>query len=70
MNNRRDFLKSSAIGITGLLAMSNMSLFAANNRPTTPTRFIFLRKSSGISPSWIVPPSIKDKETAMEVQNS
>lgn len=69
MYNRRDFLKTSAIGISGLFAMSQMSLLASNARNSvsgTP-RFIFLRKSSGISPKWIVPPSVNDKETAMEV---
>ena len=48
MYNRRDFLKTSAIGISGLFAMSQMSLLASNARNSvsgTP-RFIFLRKSS------------------------
>jgi hypothetical protein len=69
MNNRRDFLKTSALGISGLFAMSHMSLLAKAQKGSTSgtPRFIFLRKSSGISPQWVVPPSIKDKETAMEV---
>ena len=66
---RNDFLKSSALGISGLFAMANSSLSAkSKSRSTNGTpRFIFLRKSSGIAPNWIVPGSIKDKETAMEV---
>jgi len=69
INNRRDFLKSSAIGITGLFAMSKFSMLngASKGASGGTPRFIFLRKSSGIAPNWIVPPSIKDKETAMEV---
>lgn len=67
-HNRRDFLKTSAIGISGLFAMSGMSLLSGAQKSASGTpRFIFLRKSSGIAPQWIVPPSLKDKETAMEV---
>ena len=69
MTNRRDFMKTSALGVSGLFALSQMSLMAKSSKTAsggTP-RFIFLRKSSGISPKWIVPGSITDKETAMEV---
>ncbi len=69
MKNRRDFLRSSAFGIAGLCTLSHVPLSAETGKGSssgTP-RFIFLRKSSGIAPNWIVPPSITDKETSMEV---
>jgi hypothetical protein len=59
MNNRRDFLKMSTAGLCGLSAMP--SLFAANSANGTTPRFIFLRKSNGTSPEWLIPPSLKKK---------
>ena len=69
MNNRRNFIKSSALGVSSLFAMSKMAgspLYAKSGATGGTPRFIFLRKSSGISPKWIVPPSINDKPGAME----
>ena len=68
---RRDFIKTSALGLSSIFAMSKAfgagvkgaSAAAGGGQP----RFIFLRKSSGISPEWLVPPSLKDKPTAMDV---
>lgn len=59
MNNRRDFLKMSAAGICGLSAMPD--LYASNSASTATPRFIFIRKSNGTSPEWLVPPSLQKK---------
>ena len=58
MKNRRDFLKLSAAGLCSMSAMSN--LMAAPQGKVSP-RFIFLRKSNGTAPEWLIPPSLQGK---------
>jgi hypothetical protein len=73
MNNRRDFIKTSAAGIAGMAGLSSIERLeasiasATSATPETP-RFIFLRKSNGTFPTELVPTSLseadKKKETA------
>ena len=59
MSNRRDFLKLSTAGLCSLYTMQNLA--ATNKTSNTPKRFIFLRKSNGTSPKWLIPPSLEGK---------
>lgn len=66
MKNRRDFIKLSAAGLCSLAA------FPAAAAPVpgkVSPRFIFLRKSNGTAPEWLMPPSLQGKaggDEAME----
>ena len=64
MTTRRDFLKSSAMGV-GALAMP-AGLFAEPTQGNAPKRFIFIRKSSGIRPAEIALPNFSDKDKALD----
>jgi hypothetical protein len=70
MNTRREFLKTSAVGLFGLMSMSDFSkLYGKNTAGKNTPRFIFLRKSNGIRPEWLNPPSMGkvDSNKAMDV---
>ena len=64
MNNRRDFLKTTAVGAMALSPLGK--LHAVLPKKSIPTRFIFLHKANGTFPSVMVPPSLNDKHQAME----
>jgi hypothetical protein len=69
MTNRRDFLRTSALGAGAMtLAPSFNQLFAAQAAVGTgmPKRFIFIRKSSGIRPSEIALPDFSNKDKALD----
>ena len=62
--NRRTFLKQSA----ALSALALSPNFLANSIPQSkaPHRFIFVRKSSGLIPSYCVPVSFSEKQKTDE----
>jgi hypothetical protein len=67
MKNRREFLKSTALGAGAMLlpTFASRALAApAAGRP--PTRFIFMHKGNGLFPSVMVPPSLSKQELAKE----
>jgi len=67
MSNRRDFLKSTVLGVGAMtLAPSFNQLFAAVNENAAPQRFIFIRKSSGIRPLEIALRDFSDKDKALD----
>lgn len=67
MSNRREFLKTSVLGAGALtLAPSFNQLFAAPAPGSIPRRFVFIRKSSGISPVEIAPLNLSDKDRALD----
>ena len=76
MNNRREFIKTTAMGTTGLVLMPSFNhLLAAPTQSTAgpPHRFVFIRKSNGNIPAQFSLPTFsadeakKDKEkTAFE----
>lgn len=69
MLNRKDFLKSSALGIGAMsLAPSFNQLFAAPSATGPPRRFIFIRKSSGIRPLEIALPDFSEADKARDQQ--
>jgi hypothetical protein len=67
MNNRRNFLKQSALG-AGALALN--PLFAASDVAAiggaAPRRFIFIRKSNGIRPKELVLPTFSEAEKSLD----
>ena len=69
MNNRRDFLKTTAMGMMALSPISPIFSRAKGGKSEPTTRFIFLRKSNGTRPQWLNPPSLGkvDDKKAMEV---
>jgi hypothetical protein len=67
--NRKDFLRSSALGVGAMaLAPSFHQLFAAPNAGGVPKRFIFIRKSSGIRPLEIALRDFSDSDKALDQQ--
>ena len=67
MNTRRDFLKTSVLGAGAMaLAPSFNQLFAAPSSNGIPKRFIFIRKSSGISPLETALRNFSDKDRALD----
>ncbi len=67
MLSRKDFLKSSALGLGAMaLAPSFNQLFAAPAGNGAPRRFIFIRKSSGIRPAEIALRDFSDKHRALD----
>jgi len=67
MNTRRDFLKTSVLGAGAMaLAPSFNQLFAAPGSAGIPKRFIFIRKSSGISPLETALRNFSDKDRALD----
>lgn len=69
MINRRNFLRSSVLGAGAIsLAPSFNQSFAATNGNEIPKRFIFIRKSSGISPLEIAPRDLSDQDQALDEQ--
>lgn len=67
MNTRRDFLKTSVLGAGAMaLAPSFNQLFAAPGSTGIPKRFIFIRKSSGISPLETALRNFSDKDRALD----
>ncbi len=67
MLNRKDFLKTSALGVGAMvLAPSFNQLFAAPNAQGIPKRFIFIRKSSGIRPLEIALRDFSDIDKALD----
>lgn len=69
MTNRRNFLKTSALGAGAMsLAPSFNQLFAANGTAISgaPKRFIFIRKSSGIRPLEMTLPNFSAKDKALD----
>lgn len=69
MLNRKDFLKTSALGVGAMvLAPSFNQLFAAPNAQGVPKRFIFIRKSSGIRPLEIALRDFSDSDKSLDEQ--
>lgn len=67
MNTRRDFLKTSVLGAGAMaLAPSFNQLFAAPGSTGIPKRFIFIRKSSGISPLETALRNFSDKDRVLD----
>jgi hypothetical protein len=67
MNTRRDFLKTSVLGAGAMaLAPSFNQLFAAPGSAGIPKRFIFIRKSSGISPLETALRNFSDKDRVLD----
>ena len=67
MLTRKDFLKTSALGVGAMaLAPSFNQLFAAPNAQGIPKRFIFIRKSSGIRPLEIALHDFSDSDKALD----
>ncbi|MGY8770951.1 MAG: DUF1552 domain-containing protein [Pirellulales bacterium] len=67
MLNRKEFLKTSVLGLGSLaLAPSFNQLFAAANVGGIPKRFIFIRKSSGIRPSEIALRDFSDRDKTLD----
>lgn len=67
MKNRREFLKTSAIGAGSLmLQSSDAPLFADQPSSKPPMRFIFMHKGNGLFPSVMVPPSLSQVDLARE----
>jgi len=63
MNNRRDFLKTSAAGLFGIAGASSLPpIFRTVAASPVAPRFIFLRKSNGTFPSELVPLSLSDAD--------
>ena len=63
MFNRREFLKTSAIGAA---ALSSGNLYGEEKAAKAPARFIFLRKSSGLIPDHFALPSFSEKLKAVD----
>ena len=70
MNDRRNFIKTSAAGIVGMAGLSSINRLHANVVNPTPgtgkPRFIFLRKGNGTFPSELVPPSLSEADKKKE----
>ena len=67
MTNRRNFLKTSGLGVGAMaLAPSFHQSFAAAGSIGIPKRFIFIRKSSGIRPLEVALPDFSDKDKALD----
>ena len=58
MNTRRDFIRQSVVGASAL----TLPAFAKNAVSSTPTRFVFIRKSNGIRPKELALPSFSEAE--------
>ena len=65
MNNRREFLSNSFVGI-GALSLASRSLLAAAPASKPPTRFIFMHKGNGLLPNSLVPPSFDKRQMESE----
>jgi hypothetical protein len=67
MKNRRDFLKSTALG-TGALSLTPFfqAIGAAPAGKVFPKRFVFIRKSNGERPNEVALPSLTAQEKALE----
>lgn len=67
MLTRKEFLKTSALGLGGMaLAPAFNQLFAAPHANGIPKRFIFIRKSSGIRPAEIALRDFSDSDKALD----
>jgi len=66
VNNRRNFLKTSALG-AGAVALNPLSAFATGGN-SFPTRFVFIRKSNGIRPNELALPSFSDEEKKLDAK--
>lgn len=66
METRREFLKKSTLGLAGLGALGATGLRAGEPAGKPSPHFIFLRKSNGTFPSFLVPPSLSDAEKKKE----
>ncbi|MDG1872581.1 MAG: DUF1552 domain-containing protein [Mariniblastus sp.] len=66
MNSRRNFLKSSLLGVGSIAGVSQL-MAASSPIPTKPpTRFIFLHKGNGLLPGSLVPPTFDDTQKEAE----
>ena len=66
MKTRRDFLRGSTLGAGALaLTPSFNNLFGATNA-TTPTRFVFIRKSNGLRPAEVALPTFSEQEKKLD----
>ncbi len=64
MNNRRDFLKQSILGVSAMGFIPN--LFANGNTGVGPKRFIFVHKGNGLFPKVMVPPTLSGQDALKE----
>ena len=69
MINRKEFLKTSALGVSAMaLAPSFHQVFAAPDAAKIPRRFIFIRKSSGIRPQEIALRGFSSRDQKLDEQ--
>jgi len=69
MNNRRNFLKTSALATGALVLPSSFSAFAAGSSANVaPRRFIFIRKSNGIRPNELALPTFSAEEKKLDAK--
>ena len=67
MIKRRDFLAASTLGAGAMaLAPAFNQVFAAPNASSSPKRFIFIRKSSGIRPAEIALRNFSDSDKTLD----
>lgn len=67
MIKRRDFLAASTLGVGAMaLAPAFNQVFAAPNASSSPKRFIFIRKSSGIRPAEIALRDFSDSDKTLD----
>lgn len=67
MTNRRHFLKYSALGAGALVLPTSFGAFGSpNSAATGPKRFIFIRKSNGIRPNEVTPPTFSEADKATD----
>ncbi len=68
-SNRRNFLKTSALGASSLaLTPSLNSLLAAPAQSNHPRRFIFIRKSNGVRPREVTLPTFSEKQKQLDAK--
>ncbi len=62
MFNRRDFIKTTVLGASAFTLSSAFANSSSTSKTTIPHRFIFARKSNGLIPTQIIPPSFSEAE--------
>lgn len=67
MKNRREFLKTAALGASAAVIAPYLAhASAATTAGQPPTRFIFMHKGNGLFPSVMVPPSLSKQDQEKE----
>jgi|TARA_B110000305_G_scaffold173625_1_gene191913 hypothetical protein len=69
VNNRRDFLKTSALATGALILPSPLGALAAGSAASMgPKRFVFIRKSNGIRPNELALPTFSAEEKSLDAK--